>query len=711
MILKDKSPLWWLIPAAVAVKLGYLFFAYPDAASVGALSIDARYHYHWAAAIASGDWFINAPYFRAPLYPFVLALLLKLSGGSLIFVRVIQMLAGVVMLALVYRLTERVFNRPAAICAALLLLSYPLPTFLEGELLLDSLFTLLALAAFYFLISRRKGKERVIAAGVCFALAALTRPTILIFLPIAVGYYFMKRKGPADRTTRAKTALLFVAIVIALILPVTVINYVSSGQIILVSYQGGVNFYIGNNPQADGLSSILPPYGNDWTLADARAAAVAETGHPLSYNELSTFWYRKGISFALSDPVAFGALTVKKIYYLFSGHEISDNRPLDEAVFGNPFLRRLPVRLPLIAAAAVLPLFLVPRRRERFLFLYGIIAAYGLTIAAFFVNSRFRLPLIPFLAILGGIGLAALWDIVRRRTWNLRLAAGLAVAAVVYGLASFDLYGGSVVHPQQALFLRGNAALRQGDYAGAAARFDSLSRISPDFDNAFLNLGIAYLKMAHSAEAGNAFRRELAHNPGSAEAANNLGVLFLLNKDYDSALVYCARALEAKPHYRQAAVNLLRAAGHFSDSFTIRLVEKYREIVRPFLRDDPQYLVEEGIFLAGRGETGTAIDNHLRALELSQKGQRATAFEFAYDPTAGNEGTEVIALACYQLGYLYGLKGDFARSVDYSRQAIAADRDLKAAYINLVSGYRSLGDHARADSVIGVYRSRWPDDR
>lgn len=708
---QGKSSLWWLIPAALAIKLAYLFFAYPEASSVGALSIDALYHYNWAEAILSGDIFVNAPYFRAPLYPFMLAGLLKISGGSLIFVRVVQVLLGCLMLVVVYRLTEKVFNRLAATMAVLLLTLYPLTTYFEGELLLDSLFALLALLSFYYLLARRKGKDRPAAAGIFFALAALTRPTILVFLPIAAGYYFWHKKRSPEKKTRLRTAGLFIAVVIVLILPVTIVNYIHSGQIILVSYQGGVNFYIGNNPQADGISSNLPPFGGDWTLDDARYVALTETGRNLTYNDLSSYWYRKGFSFAFSHPAAFGALMVKKIYYLFSGHEISDNRPLDEAVFANRFLRLLPVRLPLIVAAALLPVFLVRRHRNRFLYLYGLVAVYGLTIAAFFVNSRFRLPLVPFLAILAGIGLASLYDVIRRRAWNARLAIALISAAAVFSLVTVNLYGSPFINPSQALFLRGNASLRQGDYSTAAARFDSLSQMTPYVDNSFLNLGIAFLKMGRSDEAARAFRRELAHNPGSAEAANNLGVLFLLSKEYDSTLAYCRRALEIKPYYEEAAVNLLRAGSHSADSQLVRQIEKQRATMRPYFQDDPRYLFEEGLYLAAHGQLQAAIDDQLRAVELSRGREPETSFEFSYEMAEPKTGSSRVALACYQLGYLYGLTGDFARSVTYSRKAIAADPRLKEAYINLVSGYRSQGDSRRADSVIAAFRSLWPSDR
>jgi tetratricopeptide (TPR) repeat protein len=595
--------------------------------------------------------------------------------------------------------------------AVLLLALYPITTYLEGELLLDSLFTLLAMASLYFMLVRRKGRQRPVTSGICFALAALTRPTILVFLPIAAGYYYLHKRKSLEKKTRLRTAIVFIAVVVVLILPVTVVNYIHSGQIILVSYQGGVNFYIGNNPQADGLSSSLPPFGAGWTLDDARHAAVSETGRDLTYNDLSSYWYKKGLSFAASHPAAFGALMVKKIYYLFSGHEISDNRPLDEAVFANPFLHLLPVRLPMIVACAVLPLFLVRRHRDRFLFLYGLVAVYGLTVAAFFVNSRFRLPLVPPEAMLAGIGLASLHETIRRRAWNRRLIIAVIASAAVFLLVTVNLYGTPLVNPHQALYLRGNAALRQGDYTLAAARFDSLSRMTPYTDNSSLNLGIAFLKLGRTEQAAQAFRRELEHNPQSAEALNNLGVLFLLHKEYDSTAAYCGRALDIKPYYLEAAINLLRAGSRSPDSQTVRQIETRRIAMRPSFQDDPEYLLEEGLYLAAHGRWPAAIDDQLRAVELSRNRRPATSFEFPYEMTEPKAPSNITALACYQLGYLYGLTGDFDRSVAYSRQAIAADPRLKEAYINLVSGYRSLGDGRRADSVIAVYQSLWPSDR
>jgi len=101
---REDIALWILLAAALIIKLGYLFFSLPEPASTTHLSIDALYHYKWASLIASGEILANAPYFRAPLYPFLLAGLMKVSGDSLIFVRLIQLLAGCLALFFVYRI-------------------------------------------------------------------------------------------------------------------------------------------------------------------------------------------------------------------------------------------------------------------------------------------------------------------------------------------------------------------------------------------------------------------------------------------------------------------------------------------------------------------------------------------------------------------------------------------------------------------------------
>lgn len=707
---KQLHPLWWLIPIALSIKLAYLFFSFPDASSAAALSIDALYHYNWASSVASGEILVNAPYFRAPLYSLILALLLKVSGGSLIFVRMVQFMAGCIMLVYSYRLTEKVADKRAAIAACILLMLYPVMIYSEGELLLDAIFSLFALMSLYYFLPDADGRQRPVPAGLFLALAAITRPTVLVFIPLVIAYLLLYRRKKCPIGFRLKGTVSFLAVIAVIIAPVTIVNYVSSHQFILISYQGGVNFYIGNNPQADGLTATLPPAGQSWTLDDAAYLAQKDTGKKLSYAEQSSYWYEKGISYIRSSPKAFASLLIKKIYYTFSGHEISNNRPLDEAVFQNPLLRLLPVRISLIIPLAALPLFLGPHRKKGLVTLYGVILVYGAVVSAYFVNSRFRLPLVPLLAILAGTGLVAIYDTIRARQFGYRLFAAILGASLVFVIITADIYPDRFSNPQYGLFLRGNISLREADYRTAASRFDSLSRMTPYFEGSFLNLGIACLKRGQTKPAADAFRQELAHNQNSAEAVNNLGVIFLLEKNNDSARHYFAMALEFKPYYREAAINYLRTINGTSSPSVLDSAELKRGQIRAFLSDDPAYLAQEGLYYAARGNYRKAIDDHLYVIKILEEQKPSTSFESGYSQKSVLDRVHVKALSCYQLGYLYGLTGVYDSSIIFSRQAIELAPDIKGAYINLVSGYNSIGDKPRADSIVNRYKSLWPGE-
>lgn len=698
-----KNLLPWLVLLAVVAKIGYLLTTLPELSLSSNLSIDALYHYRWASAIASGDYFANAPYFRAPLYPMILAFLLKIANFNLTAVRAMQLLAGCITLFVVYRIAEKMIGRRGAALALLLTLFYPMTTYLDGELLLDSLFTLFALASLYLFLPDDKGRVRSGWAGVFFSLAALTRPTVLIFVPIIIWHLWHHGQSVG---TSAKGIIRFVLVAILLIAPVTIINYYYSHQFILVSYQGGINFYIGNNPSADGITSELPEVGQDWKQADADYVAYEETGNKILYGEQSNFWYRKGFEFALAHPGAYLELTARKVYFLFSGNEISDNRPLDEFVFHNPLLRFFPIRFSYLVGLAIIPFFLARSDRRRILALYGIVLFYGLTTASFFVNSRFRLPLVPVTAILAAGGVVCVVESIRTRRFGYRFFFAAVCAVALILTTAPDTNSTAFSNPSQALFLRGNAALRARDYDLAVARFDSLARTVPHYRNSSLNLGIAYLKKGDPSKAADAFREELRFSPNSAEAANNLGVTFLLQNSYDSARIYCRQALERKPYYPEAAINFLRSL-RSADSLFQQSGEPMRLKIRPYLIDQPSYLFEEAVYLADRKKYAEALLDQLRAERLLTGRPAAITFE-SMAPATADERLRLLRLIYYQLGYLNGLLGKFESSVVYSRQAIALDPQFREAYINLISGYRSLGAQQLADSVVQEYLARWP---
>jgi len=710
MKLNNKQILLIILALALIIKLIYFLFFLPQAGNSAALSIDEMYHYRWAGLLTQGELIANAPYFRAPLYPFFLAFLMKISFGSIAFIRLFQLLLGLGTIILIWKTALKISDYRVAALACLLYIFYPVTTYFESRLLLDSPFLFLIMASFYLFISLNNRRYRLILCGIFLGLAVITRPTAMVFLPIIVLLLLFHKRETLSGLVRVKQAALFGVIVILVIAPVTMVNYFTSDQFIPVSYQGGINFYIGNNPNADGLSASLPPFGNNWQLADADYLAYDVTGTKLRYGEQSSFWYGEAFDFIQNNPGQFLRLLLKKAYYFFAGHELSNNNELSQDIFGNAFLSVFPVRFFLLTGLTVLSLFWWSQYKKRQKYIYFIILIFAIVTILFFVTTRFRLPVIPFLALTAAQGIVILYENIRERRVSLHLILAIVTAVLISVLAVSDLYGAVKPNYRHAMFLRGNRAFRAGSYEQAARIFDNLSVIKPYYQNSYLNLGNSLLKLGDNNLAMAAYKKELWLNPLSAEAANNLSAIYYLNGVYDSALTLSGMALTIKPYYPEAAVHFLRAAQYCRDTSILADIETARLKIRSYLSDNPAYLFEEALYLAAFGKLEQAIANHLKVLEITgNKDSRQVAFDDDFSTSSLHSLNSLRHLSNYQLGYLSGLTGDFEKAAKYSAAAIALNPDFREAYINLISAYRSLGDNQRADSVAGEFLRRWPD--
>ncbi len=699
-----KSPVIPVLILALLVKLIYLFAGMSDSGSIATLSIDEQYHFTWASAIANGDFLTNAPYFRAPLYPFVLAVLLKISGGAVVIARLFQLLLGLITIFLTYNIGRRLFNSAVGVISGLLLILYPIVTFFEGELLLDSIFALLALTSLYFFLDDIERKSNLPLSGLFFGLAAVARPTILIFAPIVI-FILWKRNRKAF-TASVKEIVPFFVLVLIPILPITAINYMISGQFTLISYQGGVNFYIGNNPDATGLYSDLPGIGEDWTLDDSDYLAHAETGRQIRYSEQSMFWYNKGLAFVVENPGQFFSLYFKKLYFFFSGYEVSNNRDIESNVYGNSILGLLHLRFQYILALAVLGLIISGTDRRRLLSLGALIAFYAGVISLFFVSSRFRLPVIPLMSMLSAYGIWQLYILAKDRKFDSQLIVALVIGIAVGVFSGINLYPDSKSDTRQELFIRGNQAMRIGNYPLAIACYDSLVSQPGYYKNGYVNRGIAYLKLGDTENSLASFYAELKVNDKSVEALNNLAALYLVNNYIDSAQVYASKALALRPYYKEAAINLLRGA--VKDTAATSAVEVIRLQIRPYVEKYPGYLFEEALYFSSLNRISEAIDNHLRLLEQLREEPEVVPFSTLQFAEIKQNRSRLLKLANYQLGFLYGSSGQYDRSIQFSSNAIEVDSLFREAYINLISGYRSLNRHREADSVAVKFLQIWP---
>ena len=190
----------------------------------------------------------------------------------------------------------------------------------------------------------------------------------------------------------------------------------------LIASQGGVNFWIGNNPEAKGALSVLPGYGNTWTMADAEAEAARELGHPPNPGELSRHYYAKGWNFLKSLPAQATRFMIRKTLLFFNRFEISNNKHIAYFAGLSPWLPPLIwLNFGLLVPLGLLGAWVLWRLPQTKL-LVGLVLLYMASVVLFFVAARFRMPTVPWLCLLAAGGVVWLWEMLRcgRRRGSLR---------------------------------------------------------------------------------------------------------------------------------------------------------------------------------------------------------------------------------------------------------------------------------------------------
>jgi 4-amino-4-deoxy-L-arabinose transferase-like glycosyltransferase len=140
----------WFLPVLFCVALGLRVLYLTEIDSHPLFEhprLDALFHDTWARSIASGNVLGDAVFFRAPLYPYALALVYGIFGHSFVIPRILQHVTGALLVLILYLLARKLFNsRSAAVLSSLLMTFYAVLIYFEGELLFESVLLFLCVS-------------------------------------------------------------------------------------------------------------------------------------------------------------------------------------------------------------------------------------------------------------------------------------------------------------------------------------------------------------------------------------------------------------------------------------------------------------------------------------------------------------------------------------------------------------------------------------
>ncbi len=400
----DRTYAWRLILGAAAVAF-VLRAAFGFTYWVGKpLTHDEREYLALAASLAEGRGFTYGPghqsgtaqqFGRAPFYPMFLAAIRATTpapdGGTPTSVKIVQSILGAALVLLLGATALHVVGPRAGVTAALVSAIYPPLVWYPSYVLSETLYSVLAIGTALLLQraverseherSGRAGAPLALLTGVIAGAAVLTRPAMLVFVPLVLVWLATRR--------RYVLALALTAGVAAVVLPWTARNYRIYDRFVLVASEGGVTFWTGNHPLARGEGDLAA--NPDIKKAELEFRQL----HPgLSPEQLEPLYYRDALAHISAQPGWWLGLLARKAFYTVvpAGPSYGVHSPLYRIGSIVPYLFLLP-----FAAAGARRLWCSPRRPSALLLLAGSTLLLSLI---FFPQERFRVPVIDPMLIL-----------------------------------------------------------------------------------------------------------------------------------------------------------------------------------------------------------------------------------------------------------------------------------------------------------------------
>ena len=546
--------------AAVAFCVRALYLAQArDAPLFEHLVVDGRAYWAWAGRILSGEG-TDRVFYQAPLYPYFLAGVRAIVGDSLLGVRVVQAALGSVACGLVFLVGRVAFCRRAGVVASLVLALYAPSVFLETQIqkgVLTFFLTALVLVA-VARAHRFPSPLRQGLVGFSIGLLALTREEAILFLPVWAAWSWRSSCGSLPRSRRAGLCALALGCTLPLA-PVAWHNWRASGTFVLVTAQAGPNFYIGNNPTAEGFYAPLRDGRGDarYERGDAEQLAEIAVGRELSPGEVSRFWFARALRFIREEPAAWFKLLGRKALLLVNAHEIGD---AESQVFYERYAPLLAALAAMLHFGVLLPVavggaWLAWRSRPSSRPLLLLALTQAAAVVAFYVFARYRYPLVPVCALFAGQWVVDAFDAIRRRA-----AGGMVAATVLVALVAVPANWPLLSEEQELAVSHANAAAALLD-AGDADGFLEHSRraMALGSHQARVNLGVALARAGRAEEAAREFLVALAAAPDDPRLLKRLGTALGEADRWEEAVFHLRRSYDLFPDDPETASNLAYA--------------------------------------------------------------------------------------------------------------------------------------------------------
>ncbi|UCF33611.1 MAG: glycosyltransferase family 39 protein [Phycisphaerales bacterium] len=659
--------IWLVVIFAVALCFRLIYvLQIRSSPFYGSEAMDQMYHDQWAQAFANGEAYVEGAYFRAPLYPWFLGTIYWLYGTAPIVPRMVQAILGSLSCVLLYMIGRDAFSRRVGVLAGLSAATYWILLYFDAELLIVVLVVFLDLLLIWLLLRTgdRPKPGLWFINGLVLGVSAIARPNILLFAPAVLIWLIAMHRRSLRRLLGY--GLCFTSGCFLPVLPITVRNYVAEKDFVLISSQSGVNFYIGNNPESDGMSAYTPGLPLGWWegyYAQIEEASKALGGKPKP-SEVSRYYWNRGWSFYREHPRQALSLLGRKLAYFWSRWEHPNNLDFHFIThMYTPMVRYLPHGFWIVAPLGFLGLLLSMGKAKRLFPLWGFVIVYTITVVTFFVNARYRVPVAAVLILLGSYAVFWTVDAIRLSRWP-RICGAVLVLLLISPVVARLPEGVRKKDMSIGYRSAGHKLMELGRLQEAEAMYAEAIRQRPDDATNIWEMGSCLARQNRDSEAEEYFLKTVQIHPQFTEARRSLAIARFNQGKWEEAIPELEWLMQARPHDGELHVQLGSA-----------------------------------LVLAGRTDEG--LTHLLRALELD-RAQRTNVLQAALELTRERRQGDAIRVLRAALSLT---PDDVPMNLVLSKLlSTAADPDIRdpAAALRLAEHACELSGYNDADAVFAL---------
>src|SRR6266581_4655329 len=522
---------------------------------------DMHFYNDWAKDILHGQFSQHLAFYGLPGYAYLLAFLYKFFGENPFVPGFLQAGIEAGVAVLIYQICLRVLDSVAStlfVKARLIGLfaalgwAFFVPAQAYSAVLMPTTWFVFVFWFVVWRIVRRTGAPGVTECFLLALLIGLTATavaTVLAVVPLIFAALF-KADPAVWRNLVARAVVVFAGVALGTS-PCWIHNYLSAKDPVFLSAHSGINFWIGNNPEA-------------------------AAGRSLKREEVSGYWSGKARTYIASHPGDWLALLARKLRNFWSAFQYDDLSIITS-------LREQNVIFPgisfgLVAAFAIPGLFLGWAQAPRSRWVLAAILLSMFALLGVFITERYRLVAVPGLLIFAALGLSILRRAFAAREFkNAAIYLALLTLATIFvawpqrdrSLWALDAYNSGwqalesnnlslaekklavayayVPENSETLFALGNLRFAQNDPSAAQSFYRSVLNLDPDHKGAFNNLGVIALDAKKYPEAEEWFRHAEDVDPRNAKTHFLLAKTLLAKNDRRAARVEIDAAIALKP--------------------------------------------------------------------------------------------------------------------------------------------------------------------